>query len=130
MDCARRLLFGTLLVVGVVRMAGYFAYAVACLPSPLEVFHLEAKMVLLAYRVQVGAALYPEWRTYPHVANFFGPVYFVVVGLLGAATDADIPDLFRIGRGVTFASGLVTTLILGLVLGGRYGRGAGWRGPC
>ena len=128
MDRARRLLFGTLLAVGVVRMAGYFAYAVACLPSPLEVFHLEAKMVLLAYRVQVGAALYPEWRDYPHVANFFGPVYFVLVGLLGAATDADIPDLFRIGRGVTFASGLVTTLILGLVLGGRYGRGAGVAG--
>ncbi len=128
MDRARRLLFGSLLAVGVVRMVGYLAYAVACLPSPLEVFHLEAKMVLLASRVQAGATLYPEWRAYPHVANFFGPVYFVVVGLLGAATDADIPDLFRIGRGVTFASGLLTTLVLGLVLGGRYGRGAGVAG--
>ena len=85
-------------------------------------------MVLLAYRVQAGAALYPEWRDYPHVANFFGPVYFIVVGLLGAATDADIPDLFRIGRGVTFASGLSTTLILGVVLGRRYGRGEGVAG--
>src|SRR5918993_1929298 len=101
-------------------MAYYFTYAVACLPSPLEVFPLEAKMVLLAYRVQAGADLYPEWRAYPHVANFFGPVYFVAVGLLGAATDADIPDLFRIGRALTFASGLLTTLVLGVVLGGRY----------
>ena len=128
MDRARRLLFGSLLAVGMVRMAVYFAYAVACLPSPLEVFHLEAKMVLLAYRVEAGAALYPEWHDYPHVANFFGPVYFVVVGLLGAATDADIPDLFRIGRGLTFASGLLTTLVLGAVLGVRYGRGAGVAG--
>lgn len=128
MDRARRLLFGSLLAVGAVRMACYLAYAVACLPSPFEVFHLEAKMVLLAYRVQAGAVLYPEWRHYPHVANFYGPVYFVLVGLLGAATDADIPDLFRIGRGVTFASGLLTTLILGAVLGARYGRGAGVAG--
>ncbi len=128
MNRARRLLFGSLLAVGVVRLAGYFAYAVACLPTPLEVFHLEAKMVLLAYRVQAGAALYPEWHAYPHVANFYGPVYFVVVGLLGAATHADIPDLFRIGRGITFASGLLTTLVLGVVLGRRYGRGAGVAG--
>ena len=128
MNRARRLLFGSLLAVGVVRLAGYFAYAVACLPTPLEVFHLEAKMVLLAYRVQAGAALYPEWHAYPHVANFYGPVYFVVVGLLGAATHADIPDLFRIGRGITFASGLLTTLVLGVVLGRRSGRGAGVAG--
>jgi hypothetical protein len=128
MERALRLLLVLLVALGAVRMAGYLAYAAATLPSPLETFHLEAKMVLLAYRAGAGESLYPAWRDGPHVANFFGPVYFALVGLLGAADGADIPGLFRIGRAVTFASGLLTALVLGGVIGRRFGWRAGAAG--
>src|SRR5262249_44793413 len=58
------------------------------------------------------------------VANFFGPVYFALVGLLGRAAGADISSLFTIGRAVSFVSGLLTAAVLGAVLWRRYGRGA------
>lgn len=122
MTAARRLIFGLLFALGLARAVGYLVYAITSLPSPLETFHLEAKMVLLAYRAELGETLYPDWRDHPHVSNFFGPCYFWAVGMIGAATQADIPDLFRIGRGVSFASGILTSL----VVGGVVGRKSGW----
>jgi hypothetical protein len=123
-----RLLLYLFLALGVARMVLYFAYAAAAIPLPLEAHHLESKMVLLAWRVQQGLSLYPAWSDYPHVANFFGPVDFVAVGLLGRWFGSDMRGLFLIGRVVTFVSGLLTSLILGVWLGRRYGRGAGLAG--
>ena len=128
MKLLRRSLFGLLLTLGLARVLAYFAYAAACLPSPLETFHLEAKMVLLAYRAELGESLYPAWRDYPHVSNFYGPVYFALVGKLGAASGADIAGLFPIGRWVAFGSGLLTSLAVGWVAGRRYGAFAGVAG--
>jgi hypothetical protein len=123
-----RVLLSVLLAIGTVRVLAYFLYAWAQLATPLEASHLEAKMVLLAYRVEGGERLYPPWRDYPHVANFFGPVYFVLTGLLGSVTGADIRGLFLIGRGITFVSSLLTSLALGVLISRQYGRGAGLAG--
>jgi hypothetical protein len=123
-----RLLLYLLLAMGVARMVLYFVYAAALLPTPLEAFDLEAKMVLLAWRVQRGLSLYPAWWDYPHVSNFYGPVVFVLEGLLGRLFDADVRGLFLIGRAVSFASSLLTTLVVGVWIGRRYGRGAGLAG--
>ena len=128
MKLARGLLLGLLFALGLARMVLYFAYAAACLPTPLEAFFLESKMVLLAYRVELGETLYPAWRDYPHVANFFGPVYFGLVGLVGSAFHLEIPGLFRVGRAVSFGSGLLTSLVVGLVVARRSGRFAGVAG--
>ncbi|WP_165228493.1 ArnT family glycosyltransferase [Aquisphaera insulae] len=121
----RRTLFGLLFALGLARAVFYLAYAVETLPSPFESFHLEAKMVLLADRVVLGKTLYPAWRDYPHVANFFGPVYFGSVGLVGRLAGADIPGLFRIGRSIAFASGLLASAIVAVVAWKRYGRAPG-----
>ncbi len=123
-----RLVLGSILLFGAVRAAAYFVYAAGRLTAPLETFHLEAKMVLLAQRVG-GGSPYPDWQACPHVANFFGPAYFVLVGLLGRLAGADIDQLFVIGRGVTFTSALLTTLGLAWFLYRRYWspRGLGWR---
>jgi hypothetical protein len=125
MHLVRRLLLAIFLALGVIRIIGYFIYASLMLTYPLEVYYLEAKMVLLAYRVDLGLSLYPGWREYPHVANFFGPVYFVVVGLLGRWADASIPTLFWIGRLATFGSTLATSAALTWVVGRRFGVIAG-----
>lgn len=125
MTTARRIIFGLLLAAGLARMAAFLAYAASTLPSPLETFHLEAKMVLLAYRAEIGASLYPAWRDGPHVANFFGPAYFWGVGKLGAIGGAGFDGLFAIGRGVSFGSALLTSLVVGVVAQRRYGRVAG-----
>jgi len=110
------LMLGLIFALAATKMVFYFIYAGYDLGMPYEAFHLESKMVLLAYRVQVGALLYPDWHDYPHVANFFGPVYFVIVGLLGRLAKADIPSLFTIGRGVTFTAMLATTGFIALYL--------------
>ncbi len=121
MNIARWSLLVVLIGLGAVRASGYLVYAAASLPSPLETFHLEAKMVLLAYRAELGETLYPAWRDYPHVTNFYGPVYFGSVGLIGRILGADIPGLFQIGRALSFGSGLLTSLIVGVVAARRYG---------
>lgn len=128
MTVLRRLLLGCLIGLGLVRAAGYLGYALFTLPSPLETFHLEAKMVLLAYRAELGEASYPAWRDYPHVSNFYGPLYFRLVGLIGRALGSEIPGLFGIGRGVSFAAGLLTSALIGVVAARRYGRAAGYLG--
>src|SRR4051812_34243843 len=113
------------LAVGTARMAAYFAYAAATLPLPLEAFHLEAKMVLLAYRAERGLGLYPDWHDYPHVANFFGPVYFGLTGLIGDWLGADVRGLFLLGRAISFASCLLTTSFLGVWIARHRGRYSG-----
>lgn len=111
--------------VGLIRVMLYGLYALEILPIPLESHQLESKMVLLAYRAQAGLSLYPEWRDYPHVANFFAPIDFLVVGGLGRLAGSDLRGLFLIGRGVSFAAGLLETVVLGVWAGRRYGRMAG-----
>ena len=120
-----RLLLYLFLGLGTARGVLYLAYVAAILPIPVEAYHLEAKMVLLAWRAQRGISLYPEWRDYPHVANIFGPVYFLVVGLLGRRLGVDVPGLFLVGRAVTFVASLLTSLIVVVWVARRYSRGAG-----
>jgi hypothetical protein len=108
-----------------VRAAGYLLYAYEQLPTPREVGDLESKFVHLVWRVQAGARLYPPWRNYPHVTNFFSPGYFLVVGLLGKVSGADLHGLFVIGRAVTVACALLTAIVLGFAIGRNCGLGAG-----
>jgi hypothetical protein len=119
-----RVVLGIVLVLGAVRMAAYLVYAVCFLAAEFESFNLEAKMVLLADRVRAGESLYPARKNYPHVANIFGPLYFVVVGLAGRAASSDLHGLFLIGRAVTFGSALATSLVLAAYLSRCHGRGA------
>ena len=76
-------------------------------------------MVHLCWRVQAGQDLYPSWRHYPHVTNFFGPLYFVLVGGLGQLTDADLPQLFHLGRLASLGASLLTSLSL-IIVAWRY----------
>jgi hypothetical protein len=123
-----RVALSLLFVLIALRALCYFVVAVMVLPVQIESFHLESKMVLLAYRVQAGLSLYPPWHDYPHVANFFGPVYFGLVGLLGRAFGADIRGLFLIGRAVSVSSAIATSAGLGWYLFHRFGRGAACAG--
>ncbi len=128
MNLLSRLLLYLLVALGVARMVLYFVYAADMLPLPLESHNLEAKMVLLAYRALRGVSLYPAWWDYPYVSNWFGPVNSLLVGLLGRLLGADVRGLFLIGRTVSFGSGLLTTLVLAVAIGRRYGHPAGLAG--
>ena len=121
---AARFAFGLVLVLGVARMAGFLVYALCNLSAEFETFNLEAKMVLLADRVRAGDSLYPAWKHYPHVANFFGPVYFVVVGVVGRALKTDLHGLYLIGGAFSFGSALATSLVLAAYVRRRHGPGA------
>jgi hypothetical protein len=113
-----------LLVLGTVRVVLYLDYAASMLPLSLESHNLEAKMVLLAYRAEQRLSLYPEWRNYPYVSNWFGPVAPLLIGLVGRASGSDIPGLFAIGRALSFGSALLTTLVVAMAIGKARGRGA------
>ena len=78
-------------------------------------------MVHFAWRVQHGVPLYPDWKHYPHVANFYAPLNFVLVGSLGKAFGSDLTGLYLIGRIVTVASVILTSLVLGLAIYRRAG---------
>ena len=126
-----RFVFGLLLACAALRALLFCVGAYYRLQTPLEEFNpLEPKMVHLAWRAQHRVQLYPEWRDYPYVANFFGPVYFLVVGMIGRGVDASIEGLYAIGRAVTFTAMLLTSLLIAGVLGRRYGRGAAALGAC
>jgi hypothetical protein len=114
-----------LLGLGFLRAGCFLVYAAIESRAPLEAYHLEAKMVHLAWRVQHGVRLYPPWRDGPYVANFFGPGYFGLVGLLGHWTDAQLDELFTLGRVVTIGSAMFTASLLGAVAWHRWGRGPG-----
>jgi hypothetical protein len=110
-----------LALLALARAAGYLIYVYEQLPTPREVGDLESKLVHLAWRVEAGVRLYPSWKDYPHVTNFFGPCYFLVVGWIGALCRAGLDGLFVIGRLVTVACALGTAVILGWLV--RRGEG-------
>jgi hypothetical protein len=116
-----RALVGVLFVLALVRAALYVAYVVDKIGNPFDAYFLESAMVHLAWRAQHGVQLYPQWQHYPHVSNFFSPLSFVIIGSLGRATGTDLAGLYLIGRAVTVASVLLTTLVLGLVVSRRCG---------
>ena len=123
MRLLRRMALGLLAAIAVARAVAFLVYAGVRIALPAEVWHLEPKMVLLAWRVQHGHRFYPSWTDYPHVSNFFGPVYFAMVGGLGRLFGADLAGLAVIGRSVTLASGLATSAALGFwaaKAGGRF----------
>ncbi len=119
----------TLLIIialmAIARCLCFLGYAYFEASSPLEIFHFEAVLVYLARRVSIGLILYPDWSRPPHVANFYGPLGFWVVGLMGRWTGAGLEGLFGIGRGVSLVCSLLTTLLVGLYVKRRYGKVAG-----
>ena len=121
-----RVLLALCLVIALARAGAFLWYAAEKLQTPREAYHLEAKSAHLAWRVQAGEALYPDWAEGPlHVANFFGPLYFLIVGGVARLVDADLPALLRIGRLTTLASGVIAAVVVGVASGRREGLGAG-----
>jgi hypothetical protein len=118
-----RVLLVVLGLVVTVRAGSFLAVASYALRNPIEEHHLESKMVHLCWRAQHGVTLYPEWRSYPYVSNFFSPVYFMLVGRLGRVLGTSLDGLFPLGRAATIASDLAAAVLLGVVLWRRYGPG-------
>jgi hypothetical protein len=125
-----KLACGALMLVAAARAIVFLIYLLWIFSLRTEISPLESKMVHLAWRVQHGVRLYPEWTNGPHVANFFGPCYFALVGMLGRVRDVDIDGLTLVARAVTVASTLGMTLILGVYGWRRYGQGAGVLAAC
>ncbi len=76
----------------------------ATLPAPFEAHALEAKLVHLAWRVQAGLPLYPDWRDYPHVCNFYSPYFLLVAGSAGSSARSTI-SIPRPGRDLRLGPG-------------------------
>lgn len=108
-----RLLLILCFVVALARAGFFLVYAAYQVAIPIEAYFLEAKSAHLAWRVQHGITLYPEWQAGPsHVTNFFGPLYFLLVGGIAWLLNADLLLLLRIGRLVTITCGLIAALVI------------------
>jgi hypothetical protein len=116
-----RLLLAVALIAAAGRAACYAAYVWWGIRSPMEAYHLESKMVHLAWRVQHGVRSYPEWEAYPHMVNVFGPLYFTLVGLIGSALGSTLDELFVVGRLVTVAAVVAAAGLTFAALRSRYG---------
>jgi hypothetical protein len=121
MRMAARLLLISLFLIGLVRAIQYYIYVYIRIKYPFDAQYLESAMVHFAWRVQHGVRLYPDWEHYPHVANFYAPLSFLIIGRIGRALGTDIHGLYVIGRSVSVLSVLVTTLVVGIVLNRRHG---------
>lgn len=111
-----------LALLGSVRVIVYAIYASVQVPLPVPTWHYESMFVALAWRIQHGHALYPAWEDYPHVFNFFAPLYFWIVGWTGALFGLDIPGLFTAGRLITLASSLLPSLGVAMQVRHQIGR--------
>ncbi|MEW4568713.1 hypothetical protein AB1L88_12680 [Tautonia sp. JC769] len=112
-------------VIALMRAALFLGYAWFTIGNPLDVYHLEAQMVHLAWRVQHDRVMYPDWKADPHVMNVFGPLYFLIVGGVGRVLGAGLEGLYAIGRLTSLGSALLASLIVGAASGARDGKGAG-----
>jgi hypothetical protein len=92
-----------LICFGLARGLLFCAYVWYRVGEPVPVWHYEYAFAGFAWRVQHGFALYPPWQDYPYVLNFFAPLYFWIVGFLGAAFGAGSEHLVHVGRWVTLA---------------------------
>ena len=116
-----RLLLAVIFLLAVVRAVEYCGYVSVQSQSPFDAHYLESAMVHFAWRVQHGIRLYPDWESYPHVANFFSPLSFLIIGLVGRALGTDIRGLYLVGRGLSIVSVVATSIVIGVVLKRRYG---------
>lgn len=116
-----RMSVATLLALAAVRAVLFLATAWLDLGNPGEVLFLEAKFVHLCWRAQEGLAMYPDWREYPYVPNFFGPLYPMVVGGLGKLLSADVDRLTVVARGVTLGASVLGAVVAGASAGKRHG---------
>ena len=120
-----RLILACLALIALARAALFEGAAVCTWLLPLQAYHLEGQMIHLAWRAEQGQALYPDWHSYPHVLNVFGPLYFLAVGWVGRWQGADLDGLARIGRGLSILAGLGASVLVGVASGRREGPRAG-----
>ncbi len=103
------LLLGVLAVTCLMRIVRDFN-------CPLELTYPNSVMIYHARDVQHGRPIYSDWRKPPHVLALYGPLSYLVPGLLGRWLAADEWGLYRIGRGLALLYTTGTLVILALLL--------------
>jgi hypothetical protein len=105
------------LSLGVLQGLLLLRYCFASISSPLETGYFEAKMIYLSQLARDGKELYPDWHLGPYESNFFGPLYFLVVGGVGRWWETGgFESLVPIGRWLSLAGAWSTSLWVGLFL--------------
>ena len=119
---------GILLAIGVTRAVLWLGIALVEIPAPDQPFGLEGVSVHFAWRAQHSLPLYPRQEGDSYTVNYMGPCYFWTVGGIGRLLNADIANLFLIGRAITFLCGLGPAIIAAIYLRRHYGGCAGLAG--
>ena len=91
---------------------------------PGELIHPNGVCVYHAWNVAQGSPLYTDWQTPPHVATLYGPLFYIVPGLLGRGLAVDKFGMFIVGRGIALASTCLTGWLIFRIL--RRHRRTGW----
>ena len=99
-----------LLLSAAARGLWFADYAATAWSYPLSLFTTEPKVVSYADWVRVGASLYPATSDLRYEENWFGPIYFWIVGLTGRA-GGGADELYTIGRSISIASCLLAAML-------------------
>ncbi len=104
-------------------LAVQLAWAYRCFSQPDEMIHGTAVMVHHAANFMRGEDIYRDFRAPPHAAAVYGPLVYAIPAWIGRASDADVFDLYRIGRAMSLLATLGTAALV-YALTRRLGAGA------
>ncbi len=107
---------GALAILLVSKVLG----AAALFERPGELTIPAAANVYVAKRVQEGGVVYGDWRERPHVAAWYGPALYLPPGYIGRWIDADVHDLFMIGRWISLLSVVGTAGLIAWMISVRW----------
>jgi hypothetical protein len=119
-----RLIGWLLVLLAVVRILCYGAYASFALWVPGDITYPEGALVYGVQRVAEGRPLYQDFRRLPHLTIPYGPGFFYLVGELAARLGAGLNGSYVLGRIVAQSAFFLSVLLCAIW---ARGMGGGWR---
>ncbi len=119
---ARGLLAVALAVLALLAVARG-AHVIVNFSMPSELTYPNSVGVRVVRDFESGGPIYRDFRQSPHVVALYGPLFYVVPGMLAKLVDADEVAIHCIGRGMALAASAGLLILIVLML---RGAGVGW----
>lgn len=123
-DWPTRLVMSLAAIILTARGALSGWYLALRINEPWDNYFLESKFSWLARRVRDGEPLYPPFKDGPYEPNYYGPLYFWLVGWISRLWPTD-EFIIVVGRWVSVGAVLSTSILLAIVVGRSLSRTSG-----
>jgi hypothetical protein len=112
----QRGLFGVTLGALAVLLAAKLLWLATIFWKPGEMTYPAGANTAIARRVQLGGALYADWRKRPHMLSVYGPAFYLPVALIGRILQADPHGLDMIARTISLLTAVGTAVLIGIMV--------------